>query len=236
MKFKLIYCFLSIHLLHVGSAFAAVTLNLDFGSLKDSTGDKLPDSTLVVLIANTDMTLGALPGGLTDRAVEGGGGLDPTLAFEHFKNKQLAVGQTINSDKIIYVGEVNGLNGYGTGYEGIAFDNNVEITIGAGVSTGQSFGLYWFPGLTINSNTLGVNSFEIGGFYNSGLNLGDIGMEIPGDGLSTVIQRDSAAAALDGASSDIQPVEFNAINAIPEPSSLVLTLLGSTALLRRRRA
>ena len=219
--------------LHTQLACAATSLSMDFGSLKNSTGAKLADDTLVVLIANSDITVAALPGGLTDHLTSGG--LDATLAQNQFAGKTLAVGNTINLDKIIYVGSINGLAGYGAGYEGIAFDSNAPIDYTGGVATGQSFGLYWFPGLTIANNTVDPEAFEIGGFFNSDPNLGDIGMTLPGDGLFSVIQRDSDAAVLDGFESSILPSAFNAI-AVPEPATLTLTALAALGLLRRRRA
>lgn len=232
MKIETLSLIISSLALSFGCASAATTISFDFGSLKDSMGVKVPDGTKYVLIANSTAITG-LPGGLTTNLASSG--LNPTLAQIHFANKSLTVGLTINDDIIIHVGTVNGATNYGAGYAGIAYDSNISIDYTGFVDPGQSFGIYWFPGLSVD--TVGSGGFQIGGFFNAAVNLGDIGMTLPGDGSFKVIQRDADAAALDGFTSSISPSALTAIIAIPEPTPLVLSFsaLSFAALLRRRR-
>lgn len=233
MKIETLSLIISSLALSFGCASAATSINFEFGSLKDSMGVKVPDGTKYVLIANSDNIAG-LPGGLTTNLTSSG--LNPTLAQIHFANKSLTVGSTINDDKIIHVGTVNGAAGYGPTYAGIAYDSNIPISYTEGVAVGQSFGIYWFPGLI--GNDVGSGGFEIGGFFNAAVNLGDIGMTLQADGAyNIVIQRDTDAAALDGFTSSISPSAFTAIIAIPEPTPLIVSFsaLSFAALLRRRR-
>jgi hypothetical protein len=216
-----------------GTARGASTLNLYFGALRDALGATLPDETLVVLIANTDGGAG-LPGGLTTNLASSG--LDPSLAYDHFAGQTLAVGGSVNSDIIFYVGSVNGLGLLGSEYAGTVVDSGVSVTYAGGLSVGQTFGLYWFPGLTPATNTVPAAAFQIGGFHNPDPNVGDIGMILPSDGAFVdVFQVDATIAALDGASSNISDGAFTAIVAIPEPASALLLAAGGAFLLRRRR-
>ena len=209
-----------------------VTLNLAFGALRDASGTAVPDGTTVFIIANSNTSSGALPGGLQD--TQSGGGLDSTLALSHFAGADLTVGQTVNLDQIIYVGSVNGIYGPGS------LDwQNVSITTGvSGVNSGTNFGVYWFPGLS-GTSVPSSGGFQIGGLFNSQpidpSNLSDVGMSIPSDGsVSLIAQVDPDIANDIGASTPHTAASFTAI-AVPEASSLALSALGLGALLRRRR-
>ena len=238
MKSKYLAAALPLWIISLVSASAATSLSFYFGALRDSSGSLLPDNTLVVLIANSNSSQGDLPGGLT--ANEAASGLDPAISLEHFAGKSLDVGNTVNADKIFYIGSINGVASLGSDFAGTFGDSLVTIPYTGGLAVGQYFGLYWFPGLTMENNIVPSDSFEVGGFLNPDANYGDIGMFLPGDGLWNVVQVDDSTAAFEGGSSSISSPAFTAISTgsstIPEPSSAIMLLAaGSVAICGRRR-
>lgn len=216
---------------------AAVTYELAIGAMRDVSGTALPDSTLVVLIANTNGASG-LPGGLNDSDLSQSG-LNPTNAFAHFAGQTLEVGDTINGDTVFYVGQINSTpNSFPAG---MLYAPNLNFpSYTNGLAQGQSFGVYWFPGITSGATPLPTGSFQIGGFFNSAPNTdsSDIGMVLQDSNSGSnwkAYQMDSTTAAGGfGLSSSTAPAAFTAI-LVPEPSAALLGALAALLGLRRRR-
>lgn len=219
----------------LATAHGATSLNFYFGAMRGVDGETLPDGTLIVLIANTNTSEGALPAGLVASTTNSG--LNPVLAGEHFAGTTLEVGATINLDTIFYIGAINGAASIDPAYAGTVYDPLVTIDYGGALALGQTYGLYWFPGLTVDNNTVPSGSFVMGGFHNTDANSGDIGMVLPSDGLYDVFHTDNVTAGLDGLTSVIMSPAFTAINvpaAIPEPSTTAIIAIGMVAMMRRR--
>ena len=217
---------------------AGVLYELAFGAMRDSEGTALPDSTLVVLIANTSPAEG-LPGGLTGADLTASG-LDPAAAFDQFAGQSLTVGGTINGDTIIYVGAINSEPNWFP--PGMLYEPNLTYNdYPTGVAAGQAFGIYWFPGISNYAGApLPTNPFEMGGFHNPALNTNqsDSGMTLQvldPAGVYKIYQLASDTAASFELVSATAPAAFSAV-LVPEPSAVLLAALGGLLALRRRRA
>jgi MYXO-CTERM domain-containing protein len=240
---KRVFLYLTIAATSSVIASAGVSYNFFFGVLRDASGGNgnpgvpLPNSTVVVLVADTDGNNG-LPGGVNGSDLTQSG-LDPATAFADFNKVTLSVGQLTNSgDQIFYVGQIDGTFGDGTlnAPKGADYPGSYP----PGLAGGQNFGLYWFPGVTATGTTLGDQPFDMGGFFNPDPNTSQStrGMVLDSDtsgAVHDIYQVDSATAAAYGETSPITEVAFSAVT-VPEPSALLLGVLGGLALLRRRRS
>ncbi len=209
---------------------AAISISIQAGELLNSSSNMVTETSLWAIIydANGD---NMLPGGLELNSSLTTG--DTTTIIAAFAGKQITTGATIGLDKILWAGEVDGLNT--SGASGIGGHNLSSFTFASlGVAAGGKWAVYWFPSLTAGSNTLPGSSFEVGGIQQTtvGLSGGDIGMVMPAaDNTGSTY----SAAFIDiGNGGDIADSSLTAV-AIPEPSTLVLSALGLAALLRRRR-
>lgn len=209
---------------------ATVSIELQFGTLRASTGDVVSNGTLWALFYQS--ATATLPGGLVqDSSLVDTIDQKSSIASDFTRGSTIAEGQTIGGSKILLTGVV--------GDNGIVVDTSltaVDLTT-LGVATDGIYGFFWFPGLTATNNDIPLSgAFEVGGFNeltasaNSG---GNQGMKFPADGASVITAYFDEVITEGG--TDFSTARFTAV-AIPEPSAIVLTLLGSAALLRRRRA
>jgi hypothetical protein len=216
-------------------AFASATVGFAIGDLRDAAGTPLADntSTWAIIVSNTT---DPLPGGLTDGNSLGSS--NTTQIANDFNNVYLTVGNK-GSYTITHVGLIASVGLLGE--PGVAQDT-VAFTIqtAGAVTAGKLWGLYWFPGFSNGQQLTG--SYQVGGFSQSVSNAasgGSFGTTVPTDGTNesavNFIETNYNQNVLLGGDTGLAAARFTAV-AIPEPSSLVLTLLGSAALLRRRRA
>jgi len=225
---KSIAALLACTLVTLAPVAATVTINGQYGSLRDSNGDILASTaTLWAIIYDQDNS-NTLPGGL---------GLNESLtvadagtAYSAFVGQTLVEDLIIQGDRVIFFGDFNDL-------DGVAFPTLAGIDLAArGLTTGGRYGFYWFPGSTAGSQNFDIGGFDVGGINElvsyTGAGGGDsIGTEIPNDGatMTTALE----AEAIGG---PIPDSRFTAIAAVPEPSVLLLGLLGLIGFARRRRA
>ncbi len=216
-----------------GASHATITLNTFFGIATSSDGvTPVPDDTLWIMIVDRDGN-NVLPGGLeADSSLNQN--VDTSQIADDFSNIMLSLGATINGDVIFAMGGMNGTENFGQ-----AGISNEAIELGLGESdilgssdVGKTFGFYWFPGIAYDSGNPNVqlgSVFEVGGISTvNNLDAGDP-MVIPGDGITINI-----GASTEELGGTTPSADFTAL-AIPEPSTLVLSLVGAVALLRRRR-
>jgi len=124
----------------------------------------------------------------------------------------------------------SGVSGLGstTDLSGFTFES-------LGVAAGGKWAIYWFPNLTASSNTLPASSFEVGGIQSTvvveeGANLGMVFPDT--DNTGTIFTISATGVSKGGVVPD---VNFTAVTAIPETSTLALSALGAVALLQVRR-
>jgi hypothetical protein len=227
---KILFKLLPVFAVVSSVAMGSITINAEFGGLRDSSGSVLASqSTLYVIIYDLDNNA-AFPGGMG----QNGGLVAFNSASVHtaFNGLTFAPGTSVGGDKVLKVGVFNDP-------DGAAFPviNDSDFSAsGITPATGRSYAFYWFPGLSSVSSSVPTSSFQVGGIQENILYTGTgdtrMGMTMPADG--KLVTTSIMESGLDGNVADVS--RFTAITAIPEPSTLVLTLLGSAALLRRRRA
>lgn len=207
----------NIYLLSIGLALsqvhAASSIQLEVGAFKNSNGISVTTGTWVLILDSNDDN--QLPGDLAAGPANNGSlNLSNITAInEDFTGKTLGLNNAIGNDTIVAIGEIGDID-LGADYVAatVTFNDGQE---------GLAYGIYWFPGKS-PGNTL-TGDYEIGGYFQSDTTeFAAYGMFAP----PPLTAQEPAAFDVSG---------FNAI-IIPEPSALVLTLLGSAALLRRRRA
>lgn len=203
---------------------AAVSINVAIGRLRSSEAATLPSGTLWALISENNS--GNLPGGLL---------VDDSLYNNHdtqsivndFAGNTIAIGEIIGGGTVIGVGSTTSDS---------LIDSIVDFTASDyGLSQGDKLGVYWFPGRTISTNTLPVNSFEIGGFHRTTVSpesFGNAGLVIPADEASLVTASYYDSTSVSG--TGIAPTEFQAI-AVPEPSAMLLICASLIYLIRRKK-
>lgn len=229
-------------------AFAALSLEVQVGTLLDSSSNPVSDGSIwAIIIDDGD---GILPGGLSVSSSTTLGAANAAQAYDHFAGKTIEADAMINGDQILQVFFVDGENT--SGVPALSTQTLVFLDAEWQAMSGKQWAIYWFPGITppplppptpenpnpILSVILPTGEFEIGGIRqitaNSG---GNVGMVIPNfvEDVSAAL----TAAFLDNTEDmggDLDVSRFVAISVIPEPSAMVLVLLGSALLLRRRRA
>ncbi|MCF7674166.1 MAG: PEP-CTERM sorting domain-containing protein [Akkermansiaceae bacterium] len=210
---------------------ASISIDTFAGEFLDASGSNASDSSLWAIIYDSNGD-DLLPGGLTpDSSLLG---TNASQAFTDFSGQQILTGQNIGFDKILWAGEIDGANLSGTpslGYTSLSNFTFAEL----GVVANGKWAVYWFPELTIDSDTLGLSPFEVGGLQqtSAGASLGDLGMVMPAtDDTGT----NYTAAFINSGDNggDIAPATFTAV-VVPEPTTLSLSALALVTLLRRRR-
>lgn len=212
------------------SSGATVTWDVSIGYLRSSSGDKVPEGTLWAMIYQN--AVGELPGGLDlNRSLTI---TDAAALSESFAGVTIKQGSTVGGSTILQTGSTDTLS---TANYSIA---GAESPPFPGVAAGGVWGLYWFPGLTAANNLVPADrDFELGGFTQTDLNgkaSGNQGTTIPSDGVIVTtyfFDKDTTQEPTDLPASRFTAVSVTA--PVPEPSTLVLSVLGLAALLRRRR-
>lgn len=208
---------------------ASVSIECQFGLLRDSSGAVISSTNMlwaIIYDANND---GQLPGGLgTNESLTAD---DSNSAHSAFLGRTLSQNLEIGGDKVISVGDEL--------LDGTAIPYLASVDLAAsGLTTGGSYGFYWFPGSTLVDQNLDEEGFQVGGinellnYYGAGDNA-YIGTKIPADGASVATYL--LDPSVDGT---IATGRLTAIDAvpIPEPSATLLGTLAGLLFLRRRRA
>lgn len=201
----------------------AVTINTEFGSLRDASGAVISSTTtLYAIVFDTDNN-SSLPGGLgVNESLTVG---DSATAYAAFQGKTLSQGLKIGGDTVIQWGTFDDPEGLGFAFPVLTTADFAD----SGITAGTKYGFYWFPG--IDTSAIPTTLSAIGGinetvnYYNAG-SLGYIGMQVPNasDTVTTAIYDSTLGTS-----------RFTAI-AVPEPTTLTLSALATLGLLRRRRA
>ena len=213
------------------SSAASVTVQFEFEALRGSdglpvgTGVTLNVSTVVLLVADSDKS-----GAFSSPVV--GNSLSVGSSF----------GATPNSDRIFHAVSIpSGSSGFVSGQFTV---DHTDLGLNAETDIQDTkWALFWFPGATLNGTiatdqSYGVfHSSTLPDYTASGFSNPDQAMVMPANGtaLVTTFYYDQGIEP-DGVSTpSVSQFSANLV-VIPEPSALVMTLLGSAALLRRRRA
>ncbi|MCW1922093.1 hypothetical protein OKA05_05980 [Luteolibacter arcticus] len=204
----------------VGGAEATITLNTQFGTAFDSSGQPVPAGTLYALVIDTNLS-DTFAGGFGLQESLGKPGADAVFT----PGQTISLGGNLSGDTIFYLGAFDGAA------EGITAET-IQLTVGVnGVATIRNFAIYWFPGATLSSANSATIGTQVGGMHAfSELGTGLESMTIPSDGSLVNI----GAATLAGGGTT-PPSRFTAVDLVPEPSTAFLGILGVFGLLRRRR-
>ena len=208
---------------------AAVTLDSLFGPLFNASGNAVPDGTLWVLVADSDVdsSFGVFD---IDENLYDANTASPGVADLYFTTGQsISLGNSLADGTVFAMGEVNGALNALPG----AITGPIEFDLGAnGAASNRAFAVFFFPGATFSGdqNNAQTISNQVGGFHTSSDDGGifDIGMILPADGNYT-----AGATNADGGGTFANRT-FTAVF-IPEPSTAFLAAIGSLVLLRRRR-
>jgi hypothetical protein len=219
-------------LLFCGYTQASVSMTLEFGQLTTSQSLVLPAGTLWALISEN--TANELPGGMLINQVLSVAALsvdtNRQAILTDFAGATIAPGRVIGGGVVLATG-TSSISPPGDISAFVQF-NTIDYAA-LGLNEGDKLGIYWFPGHTLESNTLPTDSFfEIGGFHRtsaSSLSGGNAGMIVPSVGNSVTI-----AYFDDSDDISINPVFFKAVS-VPEPSAILLVSVGAMIALRRRR-
>jgi hypothetical protein len=219
MKSVLVLCTIGLAL--TTALPALVTINMEYGSMRDSTGAVISSTNTLWALIQDDGD-GTLPGGLTsDSSLVSG---NTAAAFADFAGQAITVDSLLGGDRIFAVGNFNDPDGYHN-----ELLSDFDLTA-ASLTSGRIYGFYWFPGLTTGSSTVPTGAFQIGGLNEITSFQGNIGMSIPSDGSN--VATGLLSENLNGPGG-LTNSRYDAI-LVPEPSTALLGLLG-LALLRRRR-
>ena len=199
--------------------FASVTIQFEFEALRDSSGNPLLSQTYAVFIADSNKN-----------------SVFPS-ASDLFQS-ELKVGDYVGDDRIFYSGLI-GTDGLLDGTAATITGNDLGLASGDEIS-GTKWAVYWFPGLSAAPGEDGLQAGQSYGFYHNNeidpyteANFGaTAAMVMPGEGTVQVLYLDSETEP----TSFPSPEDFTAnFTVIPEPTAMVLVLLSSAVLLRRRR-
>ena len=187
--------------------FASITINSEFGQLRDSDGTVLSSTTtLYAIVYDTDNN-SSLPGGLVvNQSLTSSGSVS---AFCSFAGLTLSQGLTIGGDTVVKLGTFNDQDGF----IDPVLKSGDFTTSGITETTGRNYAIYWFPG--VSTAVIPMSSFEVGGINETvaytGIGNNFIGTVIPTDGaLVTTAILDTD---LGGNVSD--PSRFTAIKTTP---------------------
>ena len=223
-------CYLTLFAILAASSSlsASITINGEYGKLRDSSGSVIAMSTtLYVIIYDADNNQ-SLPGGLVvDQSLTGD---DSEAAYAAFSGLNFAQGLSIGGDKVVKVGTFNDADGFAAP---VLKTEDFDAS-GVSATAGFNYGFYWFPG--VSTTSIPNTPFQVGGinetvdYFGTGSNF--IGTVIPADG--NTVTTSITDTDLGGQVGDTS--RFTAISAVPEPGTLSLAALSMLGLLHRRRA
>ena len=210
------------------SLFASITINGEYGKLRNGSGSVIAMSTtLYVIIYDADNNQ-SLPGGLVvNQSLTGD---DSEAAHAAFAGLNLTQGYSIGGDKVVKIGTFNDPDGFAAP---VLKTEDFDAS-GVSATAGFNYGFYWFPG--ISTTSIPDTLFEVGGinetvdYFGTGSNF--IGTVIPADG--NTVTTNITDTDLGGEVGETS--RFTAITAVPEPSALSLAALSMLGLMVRRRA
>jgi hypothetical protein len=211
-------------LLLTRSSYGSIVLNTVFGPCTNSSGNLIPDGTLWALVMSTDAG-DSFAGGFG----LGGSILNSGAASAEFAiGQEIAVGRSIGADSIFAIGGFTGAAQNNIGYTQDALTLELSVNLIAG----RNVAFYFFPNVIFSSTETNKVGTEVGG-----LNATAVTAEGPFTGLSMVLPADGgdvsfgAVGTLSGGTAE----NMKAVVLVPEPSSILLGLLGTLSLLRRKR-
>ena len=219
------------------SACATITINGQFGQAFAVNGTTtMPNGTLWALIVDGGDSV--LPGmnvnsSLAQTAASGAAGV--TLINTTFSGKSFTLGTLFGTDTVFAMGKIDSLVSGAAGGAAPA----LNLTLGVnGLVTGRNYGFYYFPGLTFTTTSATYTVGSSVGGINSALadsGAGTSGMVIPSDGATVTQGVSTSAGGAFGGSTPDSSFKAVALNAVPEPSAILLGAIGALGLLRRRR-
>lgn len=198
---------------------ASVTINFEFSSAYTASGaSQVAPGTIGVLVANT------------------GTGFS---SGEALIGSTLSVGSNLGTSKILAVMNAFDFNFGNTpltmGFsDSILLSDFTGLTLGTNSNTaGTDLAFYWFPGLTSSGSVIAEGQSY--GYYRTDLvdlNSGaDMSFNMPQDGFTFTL----AASSLVNPESSFQANSTAGVAGIPEPSRMILALVGFAGLMLRRR-
>lgn len=210
-------------------AGATVSIISSVGELFDSGGvNTISDNTLWALVIDGDND-----GDVLNTAQDVG--ISTSTANSLFSiNQSIDIGTTLGGDVVFAIG---GMNGAAPGID----DRTIaSITLGGTIVAGRAYAFVWFPGATwsgtpgdytLTSSPHNIAS-QVGSISAStGDGVFDGGMFIPSEGTTV-----SAGALNSNGGGTVANSHLTAVNlVIPEPSTMLLGVLGGLLLLRRSR-
>ncbi|MES2996529.1 MAG: hypothetical protein V4733_06940 [Verrucomicrobiota bacterium] len=205
------------------TASAALTLNYEFAEALTSSSTVVPANTLWALVVDDGNNTFAGFGG--DDSLFEANVTSPGVADTFFsENQSIALGGVIGGGTIFALG---GFTSSG------ATSGQLNLNLGEnGLTTGNQFAFYWFPGATFTGGSSETIDDQVGGVHSSSTEGGLLtsGMVIPGDGTTESV---GAFSVSQGGSTP--NAAFTAVTLIPEPTTALLAAFGALGLLRRCR-
>jgi len=220
MKSKIFGACLLLPLVTMARLEASVTLQFEFEALRDSSGTPVASSTYAIFVVDSNKN-----------------NVFPSAA--ELLGSALSVGGYIGDDRIFYAGLVNAVANL-SGTVASLTGNDLGLSSDDEIA-GTKWALYWFPGLS-SAPEGGLQADQSYGFYHNAtidsytqIEFGaTAAMVMPNNGSTVqVLYLDTATEATAFPSVSDFTASFIVV---PEPSAMVLTLLSSALLLRRRRA
>jgi hypothetical protein len=209
------------------TAQATVTLQVTAGSLRNSSGNIVPNNTTMVLVSDTN--------GFSSLA---------TLGLE-LSGLNLTAGTTFGDGLRIL--QVTGASDLGSGEFGYSatlsgLDLAANGLTGASGTAGTDLAVLWFPGLTGTGSQTLANGQSFGFYRSDTIDSVSWGGAAPTDAISFNMPTDPGSYQLAAVDTSlfggIATSSFNAagtVGAVPEPSRSMLALIGLTCLLGRRK-
>lgn len=206
---------------------AAITVNFEAGASRDIFSNIVSPGSLWILVSSDDDTFA------------GGFGLDSSLGAVGSTNSDFFTGQTLSvGDSIGSVNDiVFAMGAFDT--DGFAVPS-LPLLEGNGVVAGQNFAFYFFADVIYTgpdnaTSTTGegtaVLGSQIGGFNSTTVESGFDN--------ALVFDSDGTGGSYGGISQDeagnVPNSAFTSVQLVPEPSSLLFSILGLSFALRRKR-
>ncbi len=195
---------------------ASVTIDFQIGNVLNSSLVSVPVGTVGILLADNNGTGLPTSTELVGAILSGGGSIGDSQI--------LSVMQAVNAG--------GGLNAFVSGLLSISLTGG--LTGGAGI-TGTDLAFYWFPGITTVGST--VTDGQSYGVFRTDLidgpSGGSLSFNLPSDGASGSIYAFTLNES-GGYPNNTFTANLTA-TAVPEPSRMILTVIGLGAFLMRRR-